>query len=103
MTCATGREGSSPSLCTLAQKSVDRSKEKQSLLRDITLDQSRTRENKESSSHGHLYPISLTDRACGYGPQDVGSIPTLGAMVLAKATNKKMCGWLTLQLMTDKA
>ena len=26
-----------------------------------------------------LYPISLTDRACGYGPQDVGSIPTLGA------------------------
>ena len=38
----------------LAQKSVDRSEERQSLLRDITPDQGRTRENKEPSSHGHI-------------------------------------------------
>ena len=46
--------GATPSPGTLAQKSVDRSEERQSLLRDITPDQGRTRENKEPSSHGHM-------------------------------------------------
>ena len=74
-------------MCTLAQKSVDRSEERQSLLRDITPDQGRTREDKEPSSHGHIspasvgrvsgyvkaYPVSpasLRDRTGGYGPPD---------------------------------
>ena len=46
--------GATPSLGTLAQKSVDRSEERQSLLRDITLGPSRTRENNESSSQDFM-------------------------------------------------
>ena len=42
----------------LFKKSVYRSEDSQSLLKDITLGPSRTRENKESSSQDFIFPIS---------------------------------------------